>query len=74
FGPAPIIMGIVLGGLIETSLAQSLIIFDQQWSGFLRQPIAAGLLVLAAVSVGGRPLRRFLGGLLTRTAGTARRG
>ena len=34
FGPAPIIMGIVLGGLIETSLAQSLIIFDQQWSGF----------------------------------------
>ena len=74
FGPAPIIMGIVLGGLIETSLAQSLIIFDQQWSGFLRQPIAAGLLLLAAISVGGRPLRRFLGGLLTRTAGTARRG
>ncbi|MDE0002107.1 MAG: tripartite tricarboxylate transporter permease [Rhodospirillaceae bacterium] len=73
FGPAPIIMGIVLGGLIETSLAQSLIIFDQQWSGFLRQPIAAGLLLLAAISVGGRPLRRCLGALLTRTAGTARR-
>lgn len=73
FGPAPIIMGIVLGGLIETSLAQSMIIFDQQWSGFLGQPIAATLLLLAAVSVGGARLRRAIGKLLTRAAGTARR-
>ena len=33
FGPAPIIMGIVLGGLVETSLTQSMIIFDQQMVG-----------------------------------------
>jgi len=66
FGPAPIIMGIVLGGLIETSLAQSLIIFDQQWSGFLGRPIAAALLVLAAIGVGGPRVRIVLGGLPAR--------
>ena len=68
FGPAPIIMGIVLGGLIETSLAQSMIIFDQQWSGFLGQPIAATLLLLAVVSVLGPRSLRVIGGFLARAA------
>lgn len=51
FGPAPIIMGLVLGGLIETSLAQSMILFDQNPSGFLTRPVALAFFILALGSI-----------------------
>ena len=56
FAPAPIIMGVVLGSLVETSLAQSMIIFDQKWTGFLGRPLALVFLALAMASVLARPL------------------
>ena len=71
FGPAPIIMGVVLGGLVETSLAQSMIIFDQQWTGFLSRPITLSLLVLAVISLIGGKIRSVLRRLLSRTNRTA---
>ncbi|MCY3730884.1 MAG: tripartite tricarboxylate transporter permease [Rhodospirillaceae bacterium] len=71
FGPAPIIMGVVLGGLVETSLAQSMIIFDQQWTGFLARPIALAFFVLAVISLTGAQLRAAWGRLLSRGSGTA---
>lgn len=46
--PAPLVMGLVLGQLVEETLKQSLIIFDQHWAGFLGRPIA---LVLFAVTL-----------------------
>ena len=57
FGAAPIIMGLVLGGLVETSLAQSMILFDQDWTGFLSRPVALALFLLAAGSILFRPIR-----------------
>jgi putative tricarboxylic transport membrane protein len=51
---APIIMGLVLGGLVETSLAQSMLTFDQQWTGFLSRPIA---LVSFALALASKPQR-----------------
>lgn len=39
FSPAPIIMGLVLGEMIENTLKQSLIIFDHNWLRFLERPI-----------------------------------
>ena len=71
FSPAPIIMGLVLGGLVETSLAQSLIIFDQQWTGFLSRPIALVFFALAAISVLSGPARATIRRLLSRNGGTA---
>ena len=68
FSPAPIIMGLVLGGLVETSLAQSLIIFDQQWTGFLGRPVALIFLGLAMTSVLWAPARAAIGRLLPRNA------
>ena len=56
FAPAPIIMGLVLGSLVETSLAQSMIIFDQRWTGFLGRPLALVFFSLALASVLARPL------------------
>ena len=44
FSPAPLVIGLVLGKLVEETLKQSLIIFDLQWSGFLGRPIALALL------------------------------
>jgi putative tricarboxylic transport membrane protein len=44
-------MGLVLGGLVETSLAQSMIIFDQDWTGFFGRPIALAFFTLAAASI-----------------------
>jgi len=60
FSPAPIIMGLVLGGLVETSLAQSMIIFDQQWTGFLARPISLVFFALALISVLNAPVRGLL--------------
>jgi len=51
FSAAPIIMGLVLGGLVETSLAQSMILFDHDWTGFLGRPVALGFLALALASI-----------------------
>ena len=71
FGPAPIIMGVVLGGLVETSLAQSMIIFDQQWTGFFSRPIALSFFVLAVISLLGGKIRSVFSRLLSRTSRTA---
>ena len=60
FGAAPIIMGLVLGGLVETSLAQSMILFDQRWSGFLTRPIALAFFVLALGSILQAPARALI--------------
>jgi putative tricarboxylic transport membrane protein len=49
FSPAPLVMGLVLGQMVEESLKQSLLIFDQRWTGFLGRPIAMTLLVVTAV-------------------------
>ncbi len=50
FSPAPLIMGLVLGGMVEETLKQSLIIFGDDVTGFLGRPIA---LVLFAVTLAG---------------------
>ena len=51
FSAAPIIMGLILGELVESSLKQSLIIFDHRWSGFLERPIVLVFLALTLASV-----------------------
>jgi len=50
FAAAPIIMGLILGELVENSLKQSLIIFDHNWFRFLDRPIVVTFLVLTLVS------------------------
>jgi putative tricarboxylic transport membrane protein len=60
FSAAPIIMGLVLGALVETSLAQSMILFDQDWTGFLGRPVAMGFFLLALGSILMPPLRSFV--------------
>lgn len=60
FSAAPIIMGLVLGHLVENSLGQSMILFDQNASGFLTRPIALVFFALALFSILSGPLGRFI--------------
>jgi putative tricarboxylic transport membrane protein len=51
YAPAPIVMGLILGELIESSLKQSYLIYDGNLFAILQQPIAVTFLVLSAVGV-----------------------
>ena len=39
FGAAPLVMGLILGKLVEESLSQSMILFDNNWLRFFESPI-----------------------------------
>lgn len=39
FGAAPLVMGLILGKMVEESLSQSMIIFDNDWLRFFDSPI-----------------------------------
>ena len=47
YAPAPIVMGLILGELIESSLKQSYLIYDGNLWAILQQPIALVFLLLA---------------------------
>jgi putative tricarboxylic transport membrane protein len=50
FSPVPMILAMVLGFMIETSMRRSLILSDGSWSIFWERPISAVLLVMAIAS------------------------
>jgi len=51
YSPAPVVMGLILGELIEMSLLQSYLIFDGNLFGILQRPIAAPFLAIALVGI-----------------------
>lgn len=50
FPVAPMLLGIVLGPIAETSLRQALILSDGSWSIFVKQPISLTFIIIALVS------------------------
>ncbi|HKL12253.1 MAG TPA: tripartite tricarboxylate transporter permease, partial [Halanaerobiales bacterium] len=51
FSPAPIVLGLVLGGLIETSFRRAMSIYDSNFLVFFTRPFSAIFLVLALLSI-----------------------
>jgi putative tricarboxylic transport membrane protein len=51
FEPAPLLLGYVLGRLMEEKLRQAMILSRGNFATFVENPIAAGLLIVAAVIV-----------------------
>jgi putative tricarboxylic transport membrane protein len=51
FGPAPFVMGLVLGDLIEKNWSQSMIIFDSDWTRFFESPVANLFFALTFLSL-----------------------
>ena len=66
---APVILGIVLGRLMEEKMRQSLVISDGSMMIFINRPISLFLLLLAVVAITnpywkqiGQGIRRLFGG------------
>jgi len=51
FGPAPFVMGLVLGNLLEKNWSQAMLIFDSEWTLFFHSPIANVFFVLTVLSL-----------------------
>ncbi|MEU4887025.1 tripartite tricarboxylate transporter permease [Streptomyces xinghaiensis] len=51
FPAAPLILGLILGGLMERSMRQALLISSGDFGTFLTKPISAALLAVAALSL-----------------------
>lgn len=51
FGPAPFVMGLVLGGLLEKNWSQAMIIFDSDWTMFFQSWVANLFYVLSILSL-----------------------
>jgi putative tricarboxylic transport membrane protein len=66
FGPAPFIMGLVLGVLVEESWSQAMIIFNGNWLRFFESPICLLFFALTALSL-------FGGAIWPRLSAAARR-
>ncbi|MGQ7791733.1 tripartite tricarboxylate transporter permease [Faunimonas sp. B44] len=64
FGPAPFVMGLVLGGLLEKSWSQSMIIFDSNWLRFFESPICIVFYVLTVLSLTGPFIGKRLGRMM----------
>jgi len=46
--PAPLLLGLVLGPMLEENFRRTMVLSDGDWSIFLRRPISLGFLLLAA--------------------------
>jgi len=51
FGAAPLVMGLILGKLVEESLSQSMIMFNNDWLLFLESPIVVAFFLLTLLSL-----------------------
>lgn len=51
FPPVPLVLGLVVGRLLETSVVQSLAISDGDWTIFFTRPVSGSLLAMAALVI-----------------------
>jgi TctA family transporter len=47
--PAPLLLGLVLGPMLEENFRRAMVLSGGDWSVFVRRPISLGFLVLAAL-------------------------
>ena len=51
FSVVPVIIGLILGELVEGTLRQSLVIFDGNWLMFFKRPIALTFFILSLIAL-----------------------
>ena len=51
FSVVPVIIGLILGELVEGTLRQSLVIFNGNWLMFLTRPIALTFFILSLIAL-----------------------
>jgi len=52
FSVVPVIIGLILGELVEGTLRQSLVIFEGNWLMFFQRPIALIFFILSLIALG----------------------
>jgi putative tricarboxylic transport membrane protein len=52
FGAAPLVMGLILGKMLEETLSQSMVLMDHQWWQMFHSPIVCLFFGLAVLSLG----------------------
>jgi putative tricarboxylic transport membrane protein len=60
FSAAPIVIGLILGELVETSLKQSLVIFEGDWALFLNRPLVVVFFILTFMGLFWQTIRKGL--------------
>ena len=60
FGPAPLVMGLILGQLVEENLSQAMIILDNNPLRMLESPIVVSFLILTIISLFWTPIISLL--------------
>jgi putative tricarboxylic transport membrane protein len=60
FEPAPVVLGLVLGRMLENSFRQSMVILEGNFLGFWRRPISAFLIICAISAIALLPVIRPL--------------
>lgn len=53
YPPAPMLIGFVLGPMLEENLVRSMLLSRGEWRIFVERPVSAGLLLLALLAVAG---------------------
>jgi putative tricarboxylic transport membrane protein len=56
FSVVPLAIGLILGGMLEKRLGQSMVMLDEQWWLMLTRPICLFFFVLTALALFGKPL------------------
>jgi len=62
FSVVPMAIGLILGGMLETRLGQSMVMFDEKWWLLFTKPLSLLFFVLTALALFGRPLSRLIKG------------
>jgi putative tricarboxylic transport membrane protein len=73
---APLVLGIILGDLLDKSLRRGLTLSDGDLTPFFTRPISAGFVavILLTILAGAAPVRRALAGLFGGVRGRAGSG
>ena len=56
FSVVPMAIGLILGGMLETRLGQSMVMLDEKWWLMFSRPLALFFFVLTALALFGPPL------------------
>ncbi len=60
FSVVPLAIGLILGGMLEQRLGQSMVMMDEKWWLMATRPLTLFFFVLTALALFGRPLRELL--------------
>jgi putative tricarboxylic transport membrane protein len=69
FGQAPLVMGLILGRLVEESFSQSMIIYDNAWWRLFERPIVDVFLALTALGLFWPLVRKLIARLVGKGGG-----